>query len=49
MTKGEAIDRISGRWDHDIETYEGIESMALMMADAMAGAVIQQFPDRSVS
>lgn len=45
MTKDEAVDRISGQWDKDIETYEHIESMALMMADAMSGAVIQQFPD----
>lgn len=48
MTKEEAVDRISGRWDKDIETYEGIESMALMMADAMSGAIIQQFPARFV-
>lgn len=44
MTKDEAVDRISGKWDEDISTYEQIETMALMMADAMSGAMIEQFP-----
>lgn len=46
MTKDEAVDRITGKWDEDIAIYEEIQSMALMMADAMSGAVIQQFPDK---
>lgn len=46
MTKDEAVDRISGKWDEDIATYEEIQSMALMMADAMSGAVIRQFPNK---
>ncbi len=46
MTKDEAVDRITGKWDDDIRTYEGIESMALMMADAMSSAVIKQFPEK---
>lgn len=46
MTKDEAVDRIMGKWDEDIAIYEEIESMALMMADAMSGAVMQQFPEK---
>lgn len=45
-TKGEAVYRLQGQWDMDIQNWENIESMGVMMADAFSTGIIKQFPDK---
>lgn len=44
MTKTEAVDILSQKWENSISTFEKIEQEALMMADVMTDGIIKQFP-----
>ena len=44
LTKEEAARRLAGKYQDDIALYDRIEEQALRMADAMADAIIRQFP-----
>lgn len=44
-TKAEAVYQLQGQWEQDIANWEKIESMGLMMADALSTAILEQFPD----
>lgn len=43
MTEQEAVQRLSGQYAQDIQTFERIEAEALHMADYMAQGIIRQF------
>ncbi len=46
LTKTEAVSMISKDYKTDIAMYDKIEAQALEMADAISGAIVQQFPHK---
>lgn len=48
MTKSEAVDMITKKYAAGIDQYDDIEKQALKMADAMAGGIVKQFPNKFI-
>ena len=45
-TLEEAVARLEGRYEDDIDAYEQIHADILEMADMLSDGIIGQFPDR---
>jgi hypothetical protein len=46
MTKAEAVATLTGDYQKSVDTYDQIEQEALVMADAISGGIVKQFPWR---
>ena len=46
LTKGEAVARLQGDWEADVEAFDEIFSELLTLSDALADGIIQQFAER---
>jgi hypothetical protein len=46
LTTQEATARLQGRWVDDAAAFDNIFSQILMMADALSGGIVKQFPAR---
>lgn len=46
LTKKEAVARLEGRWEDDIEAFDQIFTEILTVADVLAMGIIKQFPDK---
>jgi len=46
LTTEEATARLQGRWTDDAAAFDNIFSQILMMADALSGGIVKQFPAR---
>ena len=46
LTKNEAVARLEGRWDDNIEAFDQIFTEILTVADVLAAGIIKQFPKR---
>lgn len=46
LTKTEAVDILTGQFEHGVAIFDEIEREALMMADTMARGIVRQFPRR---
>lgn len=46
LTKNEAVARLKGRWEDDIEAFDQIFTEILTVADVLAAGIVKQFPDR---
>ncbi len=46
LTTQEAVNRIKGNWTSDISNFDQIFDQAMMMADALSGGIVQQFPSQ---
>ncbi|HKS51773.1 MAG TPA: hypothetical protein VJS67_07875 [Pseudonocardiaceae bacterium] len=46
LTKNEAVARLKGNWDDDVQAFDEIFTEILTVADVLAAGVVKQFPDR---
>jgi len=46
LTKNEAVARLEGNWENDIEAFDQIFTEILTVADVLAAGIVKQFPDR---
>ena len=46
LTKGEAVARLTGKWDDDIVAFDDIFTEILTVSDALADGIVKQFPAR---
>ena len=45
-TTAEVVARLNKDWEGDIRAYDDVYNHMLMMSDAIAGAIVKQFPDK---
>lgn len=43
-TTAEVVARLKGKWDDDVAAFDAVYTHILMMADALSGGIIKQFP-----
>ncbi|WIG59723.1 MAG: hypothetical protein OJF49_002470 [Ktedonobacterales bacterium] len=46
LTKGEAVARLTGKWDDDVAAFDDIFTEILTVSDTLADGIMSQFPDR---
>jgi hypothetical protein len=46
LTKNEAVARLKGNWEDDIEAFDQIFTEILTVADVLAAGIIKQFPKK---
>ena len=46
LTKGEAVARLTGKWDDDIAAFDDIFTEIMTVSDALADGIVKQFPAR---
>lgn len=46
LTTSEVVERLTGKYRNDIETFDQIEDQALEMADELTGGIQKAFPER---
>ncbi|MGA9309782.1 MAG: hypothetical protein WBV74_05370 [Pseudonocardiaceae bacterium] len=46
LTKNEAVARLKGRWEDDIEAFDQIFTEILTVADVLAAGIVKQFPNK---
>ncbi len=46
LTKDEAVARMEGKWEADIEAFDQILTEILTLSDILADGIVKQFPDR---
>jgi hypothetical protein len=46
LTKGEAVARLQGDWDADVQAFDDIFTEILVVADTLHDGLVAQFPDR---
>ena len=46
LTKDEAVARLEGKWDADIEAFDQILTEILTLSDVLADGIVKQFSDR---
>jgi hypothetical protein len=46
LTKNEAVARLKGNWEDDIQAFDEIFTEILTVADVLAAGIVKQFPDR---
>jgi hypothetical protein len=46
LTKNEAVARLKGNWEDDVQAFDEIFTEILTVADVLAAGVVKQFPDR---
>lgn len=44
LTKNEAVARLKGRWEDDVEAFDQIFTEILTVADVLAAGIVKQFP-----
>jgi hypothetical protein len=44
LTKNEAVARLNGRWEDDVEAFDQIFTEILTVADVLAAGIVKQFP-----
>lgn len=49
LTKGEAVARLTGKWDDDVAAFDDIFTEILTVADTLVDGIVKQFPDRFVT
>ncbi len=49
LTKGEAVARMTGKWDDDVAAFDDIFTEILTVADTLVDGIVKQFPDRFVT
>jgi hypothetical protein len=45
-TTAMVVARLSGKWDEDVRAFDTVYAHILHMADALAGGIVKQFPER---
>jgi len=46
ITKEEAVARLTGKWEEDIQKFDEIFTEIMVLADALTDGIVKQFPDR---
>ena len=46
LTKDEAVARMEGKWEADVEAFDQILTEILTLSDVLADGIVKQFPDR---
>lgn len=46
LTKDEAVARLEGKWEADVEAFDQILTEILTLSDVLADGIVKQFPDR---
>lgn len=46
LTKNEAVARLKGNWEDDVEAFDQIFTEILTVADVLAAGIIKQFPKK---
>lgn len=46
LTKDEAVARMEGKWEADVEAFDQILTEILTLSDVLAEGIVKQFPDR---
>jgi hypothetical protein len=46
LTKGEAVARLTGKWDDDVVAFDDIFTEIMTVSDTLADGIMKQFPDR---
>ncbi len=46
LTKDEAVARMEGKWEADVEAFDQILAEILTLSDILSDGVVKQFPDR---
>jgi hypothetical protein len=46
LTSAQAVNRLQHKWEEDVANFDRIHDQAMMMADALSGGIIKQFPDK---
>jgi hypothetical protein len=46
LTKEEAVARLEGNWEADVEAFDQILTEILTLSDVLADGIVKQFPDR---
>lgn len=49
LTKGEAVARLTGKWDDDVTAFDDIFTEIMTVSDTLADGIVKQFPDRFVT
>jgi len=49
LTKGEAVARLTGKWDDDVVAFDDIFTEIMTVADTLADGIVKQFPERFVT
>lgn len=46
LTKGEAVARLTGKWDDDVTAFDDIFTEILTVSDTLADGIVRQFPQK---
>ncbi len=46
ITKEEAIARLNGKWEEDIQKFDEIYTEIMVLADALSDGIVKQFPEK---
>jgi ribonuclease Y len=46
LTKEEAVARLTGKWEEDIQKFDEIHTEIMVLADALTDGIVKQFPDK---
>ncbi len=46
ITKEEAVARLNGKWEEDIQKFDEIYTEIMVLADALSDGIVKQFPDK---
>lgn len=46
ITKEEAVARLTGKWEEDIQKFDEIYTEIMVLADALSDGIVKQFPDK---
>jgi hypothetical protein len=46
ITKEEAVARLTGKWEEDIQKFDEIYTEIMVLSDALSDGIVKQFPDK---